>query len=393
MFTEDFRLQHTLRWAMVGGGRGSQIGYIHRCASQRDMLFKLVAGAFDIDEQRGRDFGMSWGVDADRCYANYKIMFEEEAKREDGIEVVSIATPNATHYEICKAAINAGLHVVCEKPLCFTTEQAEELNALAVEKNRVVGMTYGYTGAQMIHQAREMIAHGELGKIRIINMQFAHGYHSEAVEANDPGTKWRVTPASAGPTYVLGDVGTHALFLAEAMIPELEIKKLLCTRQSFVASRAPLEDNATVLMEFEGGAVGTLWASCVNAGSVHQLKIRVVGEKGSIEWHDEFPNQIRFEPLHGAAKILDRGQGYLYSDNEMIANDRLGGGHAEGLFEAWANLYRQFGRAMERATNGEKVADINKEIWYPNIIDGGKGVEFIEKCVESADNGSIWVEL
>lgn len=391
MFQEEFRLEKPLRWGMVGGGRGSQIGYIHRCAATRDRLFDFVAGAFDIDAARGKAFGQNWGIDGARCYPDYQTMFAEEARREDGIQAVSIATPNFTHYEILKAALAAGLHAVCEKPLCFTSAQAEELVALAERQNRVVGVTYGYTGAQMVHQARRLVAEGALGEIRIVNMQFAHGYHSAAVESNDPGTKWRVTPETAGPSYVLADVGTHALFLAETIAPQLKIEKLLCTRQSFVKSRAPLEDNAFVLLAYESGAVGNLWASCVNAGSTHQQKIRIVGERASLEWWDEHPNQLLFSEQGKPVQVLDRGQGYLYQDDAAITDDRLGGGHAEGLFEAWANLYRRFGTAMDRVNRGERVADVRAALWFPNILDGAQGVRFVERCVRSADEGSVWV--
>lgn len=389
MFNEELRFGRPLRWGMVGGGRGSQIGYIHRASAQRDNIFKLVAGAFDVDAKRGEEFGVNLGLDKERCYANYKEMFEAEAKREDGIEAVSIATPNFTHYEISKAALEANLHVVCEKPLCFTSAEAKELQDLANSKNRVFGVTYGYTGAQMIHQAREMVKNGDLGEIRIINMQFAHGFHSQEVETNDPGTKWRVNPKTSGPTYVLGDTGTHALFLAETIVPELKIESLLCSRQSFVKSRAPLEDNAVVLIKYNNGAVGNLWASAVNAGSMHQQKIRVIGSKASIEWWDEHPNQLKYEVQGEPARILDRGMGYLYQ-NDAINSDRMGGGHAEGLFEAWANLYYRFGKAMHAAN--ENNQEVKNNLWYPNVNDGAEGVKFIEKCVESADNGSIWVK-
>ncbi|OON95320.1 MAG: oxidoreductase [Candidatus Epulonipiscium fishelsonii] len=388
MFSEELGFE-TIRWGMVGGGRGSQIGYIHRAAAQRDGAFKLMAGAFDLNFERGKDFGKNIGIAEDRLYANYKDMFEAESKRPDGIQAVSIATPNSTHYEIAKAALEANLHVVCEKPLCFTSKEAEELLKLAKDKNRVFGVTYGYTGAQMIHQARKMIENGDLGEIRIVNMQFAHGFHSEEVEINDPGTKWRVSPEVSGPTYVLGDVGTHALFLAEIMAPQLKVNRLLCSRQSFVKSRAPLEDNAVVLLEYENGAIGTLWASAVNAGSMHQQKIRIVGSKASIEWWDEHPNQLKYEVQGEPARILDRGMGYLYQD-ETVTCDRLGGGHAEGLFESWANLYERFGRAMQahNANNNDSV----KDLIYPNIHDGAAGVKFLEKCVDSANNGSVWVK-
>ena len=385
MFNEEFHLEQPIRWGMVGGGRGSQIGYIHRNSALRDRLFTLCAGAFDVNEERGREFGVNWGVAPERCYPDYKTMFAEEAKRPDGIQAVSIATPNFTHYEILKAALEAGLHAICEKPLCFTTEQAEELVSLAKKQNRIVGVTYGYTGAQMVHQARRMIQEGMLGEIRIINMQFAHGYHSSAVEANDPGTKWRVTPEKAGPSYVLGDVGTHALFLADTMVPNLKIEKLMCARQSFVKSRAPLEDNAFVLIQNDNGAVGNLWASCVNAGSTHQQKIRVVGEKASIEWWDEHPNQLTYEVQNEPVRVLERGMGYLAPS--ALEEDRIGAGHPEGLFEAWSNLYSRFAQAMDACDRGENV-----EFWYPNVHAGAEGVRWVENCVQSADQGAQWVD-
>ncbi len=196
MFNEERRFEQPLRWAMVGGGRGSQIGYSHRNAALRDGLFQLVAGAFDLNAERCREFGINLGLDADRCYANYKEMFEKEAQRPDGIQAVSIATPNSTHYEICKAALEANLHVVCEKPITFTTEEAEELKKLSAERNRVIGVMYGYSGFPMVQQAREMVKRGDLGEIRVVNMQFAHGFHNEEYEKNDPGLKWRVSQKS-----------------------------------------------------------------------------------------------------------------------------------------------------------------------------------------------------
>lgn len=379
-------IQQPIRWAMVGGGRGSQIGYIHRSAALRDHNFKLVAGAFDIDAERGKDFGVNLHVSPERCYPDYKTMFEEEAKREDGIQAVSIATPNGTHYAISKAALEAGLHVICEKPLCFTTEEALELEMLAKAQNRVVGITYGYSGHQMIEQARQLIANGELGEIRIVNMQFAHGFHSGEVEEQSASTKWRVDPKMAGPSYVLGDLGTHPLFLSEVMLPNMKIKKLMCTRQSFVKSRAPLEDNAYTIMEYENGAVGTVWSSAVNAGSMHGQKIRVIGSKASIEWWDEQPNQLRFEIQGQPVQILERGMDYLYP--QALADDRIGGGHPEGLFEAWSNLYTRFAKAMAALDNGEEMNDV----WYPGIEAGVEGVRWVESCVRSADNGSVWVD-
>ncbi|MDU4361720.1 MAG: Gfo/Idh/MocA family oxidoreductase [Klebsiella oxytoca] len=352
----------SLRWGMVGGGGSSQIGYIHRSAALRDGTFTLLAGAFDIDAQRGREFGQQLGVEAGRCYPDYEMLFREEAAREDGIEAVSIATPNNTHYAICRAALEAGLHVVCEKPLCFTGEEADALVALSEKQRKIIGVTYGYAGHQLILQARQMIEQGLLGEIRIINMQFAHGFHNQPVEQENPSTRWRVDPKFVGPSYVLGDLATHPLFLAETMAPKLNITRLMCSRQSFVKSRAPLEDNAHV---------------------------RIVGEKASLEWWDEQPNQLRYEIQGEPVRILERGMPYL--DPLALHDDRIGGGHPEGLFEAWSNLYRRFAIAMD-ATDRRDAA-LLENFWYPDAKAGALGVHWVENCVRSADSGARWVDF
>ena len=385
MYYGEKKIEKPIRWAMVGGGKGSQIGYIHRSAAMRDFNFELVAGAFDINPERGKEFGKMLHVAEDRCYPDYKTMFAKEAERPDGIQAVSVATPNGTHFEITKAALLAGLHVVCEKPLCFTTKEAEELEELTKKQNKIVGVTYGYAGHQMIQEAKKLIEKGALGKIRIVNMQFSHGFHNVAVEKNTASTKWRVDPKVAGPSYVLGDVGTHPLYLSEIMMPDMKIKRLMCSRQSFVESRAPLEDNAMTIMEYDNGAVGYVWSCCVNCGSMHGQKIRVIGEKASVEWWDERPNQLTFEVQGEPVRILERGMGYL--DESSVEEDRIGGGHPEGLFEAWSNLYGRFARAMDAADKGEEA-----EFWYPDIHAGVQGVRWVENCVRSADNGAVWVD-
>ena len=382
-------LDRSLRWGMVGGGGTSQIGYIHRASALRDNVFSLLAGAFDIDAARGRAFGVSLGVAEDRCYSDYQTLFREEAARPDGIEAVSIATPNNTHFAICRAALEAGLHVICEKPLCFSVEEAQILEDLSQAQQKIIGVTYGYAGHQLIQQAREMIQQGMLGEIRIINMQFSHGFHAQAVEQQNASTQWRVDPRFVGPSYVLGDLGTHPLFIAETMAPQLRIKRLMCSRQSFVKSRAPLEDNAFVLMEYDNGAMGSMWCSAVNAGSMHGQKIRVVGEKASLEWWDEQPNQLRYEVQGEPVRILERGMSYLAS--RALEEDRIGGGHAEGLFEAWSNLYRRFAVAMDATDRGDSA--LLADFWYPDVHAGLMGVKWVANCVRSADRGAEWVEF
>lgn len=388
MINGSKRIARPLRWAMVGGGVNSQIGYIHRSAALRDQNFVLVAGAFDIDPARGQAFGETLGVAPERCYVDYQSLIAGEAGRADGVEAISVATPNGTHFAITKAALEAGLHVVCEKPLCFTLAEAETLREIAQAHNRIVGVTYGYAGHQLIEQAREMIAAGQLGEIRMVHMQFAHGFHSAPVEAQSEATKWRVDPRLAGPSYVLGDVGTHPLYIAETMLPELKIKRLQCNRQSFVKSRAPLEDNAYTLMEYEGGAMGWVWSSAVNAGSMHGQKVRVIGSLASLEWWDERPNQLSFEVQGQPAQVLERGMGYLHAN--ALLDDRIGAGHPEGLFEAWSNLYYRFALAMDAANRGDAAA--LAQLRYPDIHAGVEGVRWVERCVESADRGGVWID-
>nr|WP_298249457.1 Gfo/Idh/MocA family oxidoreductase [uncultured Halomonas sp.] len=393
MFNEEHNLV-PLRWAMVGGGRGSEIGHAHRAAAHRDGLFQLVAGAFDLDADRGRAFGSNLGLDPDRCYADYATMFAAETQRPDGIQAVSIATPNSTHYAISLAALRAGLHVICEKPVTFTVAEAEELRVEAQARGRVFGVMYGYSGFQMLHQARAMVQSGELGQVRVVNMQFAHGFHSQPVEQASSGAKWRTSPSVSGSTYVLGDLGTH-IFHAGQYITGLKVERLMCHRQSFVASRAPLEDNAQVMLQYKSGAVGSLWASAVNAGSMHQQKIRVVGEKASIEWWDEYPNQLRYEVQGEPVRILERGMGYLAAEDAGVSCNRIGGGHAEGFFESWANIYHRYALAMHDAEARQQgtasVDDTQSNVWYPDIDSGIEGVRLLECCVESADNDSRWV--
>ena len=374
-----------IRWGMVGGGIGSQIGYIHRSAALRDFNFALVAGAFDINPERGKAFGENLHVDPDRCYPDYVTMFAEEAKRPDGIQAVSIATPNFTHYEIAKAALQAGLHVYCEKPLCFTSEEAEELERLVQETGKVMFVSYGYAGHQMIEQARQMVERGDLGKIRILNMQFAHGGNNVATEKKSESQAWRVDPKKAGISFSMGDVGTHLLYLSEVICPQLSIRRVLCTKQSFVEGRV-LEDNAMSIMEYDNGAIGYFWCSGVNAGEQFGYRIRIVGEKASVAWDAEHPNYLKYEVQGAEPRMLSRGNGYLYP--EALADDRIGGGHPEGLFEAWSNLYTKFAKAIDKTEKGEEI-----DFWYPDIHAGVQSVRWLEKCVESADKDSVWIDF
>ncbi len=382
-FTEKKPIHRPIRWGMVGGGKNSEIGYSHRAAAQRDGLFQFCAASLDINPEQGKIFGKELGIESKRCYNNYEEMFACEAARSDGIEAVSIATPNFTHYTICKAAIKAGLHVICEKPLTLTLKESLALKELAEKHERILAVMYGYSGFPMIHQAKAMVENGDLGDIRLIKAEFAHGYHATEVEKHSPKLRWRVTPEKSGPTYVLGDLGTHTLFLVE-FITGQSPQAVCCERQSFIASRAPLEDNAHVMMRYKNGSFGTLWASAVNIGSTHGQKIRIIGSKMSLEWWDEHPNQLLIGENDKPMQIWERGMGYLHKEADF---SRIGAGHNEGFFESWANLYSRFAQVIFAKNQGQDI-----DLWYPNVNDGISGLSFIEACVKSADNGAIWVD-
>lgn len=389
MLNGERKIPRPLRWAMIGGGRLSQVGYKHRSGALRDnTAYQLVACAFDIDAARGRDFGVNLGVAADRCYDTYQQLLAEETRREDGIEVVTIATPNGTHYEIAKAALNAGIHVICEKPLFFTTAEAREIKALAAEKNLIVGVTYGFSGHPLLMQMRAMIANGEIGEVRMVELQYTHGFSAnDSADKFSEAQKWRVDPKIAGPTFVLGDISTHTFYISQLVLPALRIKSLLCDRQSFIPSRAPLEDNAMVLMHYENGAVGRMWASSINAGSMDSQFIRVIGSQASLEWSDYNPGELKYEVQGQPSQMMHHGMPYLHES--ALADERLGALHTEGLAESWANIYLKFAIAISATQRGDQQT--LDALIYPDIDAGLEGVRWIENCVRSADNGATWV--
>lgn len=389
MLNGEKSIPRPLRWAMIGGGRLSQVGYKHRSGALRDnTAFQLVACAFDIDAARGREFGVNLGVPAERCYDNYQQLLEEEAKRENGIEVVTIATPNGTHFEIARAALNAGVHVICEKPLFFTSAEAQEIKVLAAEKRLIVGVTYGFSGHPLLMQMRAMIAKGEIGEVRMVELQYTHGFSaSDSADKFSDAQKWRVDPKIAGPSFVLGDISTHTFYISQLLLPDLKIKSLLCDRQSFIPSRAPLEDNAMVLMHYENGAVGRMWASAINAGSMDSQSIRVIGSCASLEWSDYNPGELKFEVQGQPNQTLHHGMPYL--DESALADERLGALHTEGLAESWANIYLRFAIAISATQRGDSKT--LETLIYPDINAGAEGVRWIENCVRSAESGASWV--
>ena len=354
------------------------------------MAKRKVCGAFDVDPARNVEFGTNPGVDKDRLYPDYKTMIAEEAKREDGVEVVDIATPNFLHYEMVKAALEAGLHVICEKPLFFELAQGEEIQKLAKEKNRFVGVCYGFSGHPLLMQMRKMVESGDLGEINMVELEYAHGFGCDAiVDVKAEGQKWRVDPKKSGPSFVLGDLSTHTFYMSELVCPQLKLKQLLCDRQSFIKSRAPPEDNAYVLMRYENGAVGRMWASAVNAGYMDGHRVRIVGSKASIEWSDNQPNELLYQVQGEPIRKMIRAMPYLY--DEANAFERPGALHAEGLIESWANIYIQFAVAIDAINRGDK--ETLDKLVLPDLAHGVDGIRRVTKCVESADKGGVWVDF
>lgn len=379
-----------LRWGMVGGGRTGQVGYKHRTGALRDnTAYELVCGAFDLDFERGKDFGRNLGVAEDRLYPDFRTLIAEEAKRADGVEVVTVATPNFTHHDITKACLEAGLHVICEKPLFFTVAECEEIAALAAAKGLIVGVTYGFTGHPLVHQMAAMVRKGMLGDIRIVDLQYTHGFSSGDDANASEAQRWRTDPKTSGPTFVLGDIGTHLHYLSEIVLPHLRIERLLCDRQSFIKSRAPLEDNAYVLSHYDNGAVGRLWVSSVDAGSMASQRYRFVGSRASVEWTDTQPNELVYEIQGEPPRILHHGMPYL--EEESLRYERMGALHAEGLGDSWSNIYLWIAQAIDARNRGDEA--FLKDHHYPGIEAGTEGVRWLENCVRSAEGGSVWVDF
>jgi predicted dehydrogenase len=388
MYNGERLLARPLRWGMVGGGRTGQVGYKHRTGALRDGTYRLICGAFDLDAERGRDFGTNLGVAADRCYATHQDLISGEAGRDDRVEVVSVATPNFTHYEITRALLEAGIHVICEKPLFFTVAECEEIARLAAEKGLIVGVTYGFTGHPLVHQMAAMVRKGMLGDIRIVDMQYTHGFNAGDDTGASEAVKWRTNPATAGATFVLGDIGTHLYYMSEIVLPHMQVERLLCDRKAFIPTRAPLEDHATVLMHYDNGARGRLWVSSVNAGNMGSQRYRFVGSKASLEWSDAQPDQLIYEAQGEPNRILHHGMPYL--EAESLAIDRMGALHTEGLGDSWSNIYLWIAQAIDARNRGDEAFLHTHH--YPGIAAGTAGVRWLENCVRSADAGAAWVD-
>lgn len=376
-----------IRLGMVGGGAGAFIGGVHRMAARLDNRFELVAGALSSSAEKAQASGRELGLAEDRIYSSYKDMAIREARLKNGIEAVSIVTPNHVHYEAAKEFLRRGIHVICDKPLTSTLADAKKLKKVADESGALFVLTHNYTGYPMVRQAREMIANGELGDLRVVQVEYAQDWLTEAVEATGAkGAVWRTDPAQSGPGGATGDIGTHAFNLA-SFVTGLTLDSLAADLDSFVEGRR-LDDNAHVMLRFAGGAKGMLWCSQVAPGNENALRLRVYGTKGGIEWAQEDPNYLWFTPFGEQKRLITRGGAGV--GNAATRVTRVPGGHPEGYLEAFATIYSEAANAIEAHCNGKKP---DSAVIYPTVDDGLKGVAFIDACVRSSQKNGGWVKL
>lgn len=381
-------LGRKLRYGMVGGGPGAFIGAVHRKAAALDGEIELVAGAFSSTAEKSQQQGRELHLDKNRVYSSYEEMAEKEARLPEGerIDFVSIVTPNHMHFPVAKTFIQAGFHVVCDKPMTTTVEDAEALCRLVDQHGIVFALTHNYTGYPMVKQARAMVQQGEIGKVRKVVVEYPQGWLSDLVEAE--GSKqasWRTDPKQAGVSSAIGDIGTHAENLAR-YITGLEMESLHADLTTFVPGRQ-LEDDANMLVHYEGGARGILYCSQISVGEENNLRIRIYGEKASLEWHQENPNYLYVYTGDGPERVYKRGNGYLAPIAQH--NSRLPSGHPEAFIEAFANIYVNAGRTISARIAGEQPGEFDLD--FPTVQDGAVGVHFIHTAVASGKKRD-WVD-
>ena len=386
--TDKISVQPKLRLGMVGGGQGAFIGEVHRIAARLDDKYELLAGALSSDSARAAASAAELGIESDRSYESFEDMAVMEAARGDGIEVATIVTPNHLHYSAARAMLRSGIHVICDKPLTATLAQAEELAELVDKSSLLFAVTYNYSAYPMVRLARELVAQGRLGDIRIVQVEYPQDWLATNIEDDDQKqAAWRTDPEKAGAGGCIGDIGTHAFHLAE-FISGLKTTEILADLSSFVGKRK-LDDNANILLRFDNGAKGSLWSSQIAAGNENALRIRLYGDKAGIDWSQENPNYLSITTLGGNREILSRGSSSIPAATGTMT--RLPAGHPEGFLEAFGTLYRDIAEQLHaRRSNRNSDPDA---MLVPGIADGLRGMRFIEKAVSSNTEGNTWQDL
>ncbi|MFT4783236.1 MAG: putative dehydrogenase [Paracoccaceae bacterium] len=375
-----------LKWGMIGGGEGSQIGPAHRLGAGLDGLFEFTAGALDHRPDAGRAYGRNLGLAADRSYGDWTEMLAGEKAREDRVDLVTVATPNSTHFEITKSFLEGGFHVLCEKPMTMTVEEGEAIVEIANRTGNICAVNYGYTGYSLVRHARAMVARGDIGKVRLVKAEFAHGHHADAADADNPRVRWRYDPAQAGVSAQFADCGIHALHMA-SFITGQEVTRLSADCVSCLDVRV-LEDDAMVNFRMDGGTVGRLWTSSIAIGRQHGLTIQVFGETGGLRWSQEQPNQLYYMPLGQRLQVIERGEGNLSPEADRTS--RVTVGHAEGMPLAFANIYCDLSEAI-LARKESRTMDPAANL-YPRAEDGLRSMAAVYAVAESGKAEGAWLD-
>ena len=370
-----------LTYGMVGGGPDGFIGDAHRRAIALNMNAFPAAGCFSRDPEKSRITADMLGIDPARCYADYAQMAQAESAREDGIDFAVVVTPNASHFEICKAFLEAGIHVACDKPVTVSLAQAKELQHLAEEKGLLFMVTYTYMGNVTAKDIRDLIRQGEIGAVRMVMAEYPQGWLAH--ESDDGG--WHSDPAQGGRVNCLGDLGTH-VENAVATMTGLRIRRVLAKMDKKVPGHI-LDDNDSILVEYEGGASGIYWTSQMAIGSANSLRVRIYGEKGTVEWFQEYPEDVTLIGPDGSRKKIKRGSAVTAY---AARYNRLPAGHPEGWYESMGNLYSSFTRCILAKQDGTFTEDM---IDHPTILDGVHGMAFVEACLQSAEKGGVWTDI
>lgn len=377
-------IRKPIRLGMVGGGNDAFIGAVHRIAARIDGRYSLIAGALSSTPEKARLSGAALGLDADRIYDDYQTMASAEAARAAGIEAVAVVTPNHMHAPVARAFLEQGIHVICDKPLTATLAEAEDLAAEAARSKALFVLTHNYTGYPMIRQAREMIAQGDLGELRVVQVEYPQDWLTE--EVHNKQADWRVDPKQSGAGGSIGDIGTHAFNLL-SFVTGLQTESLAADLQAFVPGRQ-VDDNAHVLLRFSGGARGMLWSSQVAPGNENALRLRVYGSKGGLEWSQEDPNYLWFTPFGEPKRLLTRGGAGALDVATRLT--RTPSGHPEGYLEAFANIYSEAADLIRAHDTGAPSA---ANALVPTIEDGLQGMRFIDACVRSSNLDAAWINV
>ena len=375
-----------LNWGMIGGGDGSQIGPAHRLGAGLDAAYDFVAGAMDYNPDAGRAYGQKLGLDPSRAYGDWREMLAGEINRPDRVDLVTVATPNNTHYEITKAFLEAGFHVLCEKPMTMTVDEAEDIVRTADRTGQICAVNYGYTGYSLVRHMRAMVARGDLGKIRLVKAEFAHGHHADAAGAENPRVRWRYDPAQAGISAQFADCGIHAMHMA-CFVTGQEVTKLSADCVSCIPSRV-LEDDAMVNFRMDGGTVGRLWTSSIALGRQHGLTLQVFGETGGLRWAQEQPNQLYYMPLGKRLEVIERGEANLSPEADRTS--RVTQGHADGMPLAFANIYSDLAEAIRAKKEGRAIDPAAN--LYPRATDGLRSMAAVFAVAQSGKADGKWVD-